>query len=635
MCGICGHIGWKDDEALDRMMRRMFHRGPDDEGRHVEPGLALGIRRLQVIDPTGGHQPISNETGTIWVVLNGEIYNYRELRKELIHKGHRFQTQSDTEILVHLYEQEGVEGMQRLRGMFAFALWDGEKHTLWVVRDRFGIKPLYYTIQDNGVAFASELPALLAALPSWSVRPHAIVHYLNLLYVPGPKTVFEGIYQLPPGNMLKVADGKVEILSYARLNGMANQGRRTSLKNLEDDFLEQLMDSVKAHLVSDVPLGLFLSGGLDSASILAMMRGATNGRIRTFSIGYESREDQSFDELSSARMVATHFGADHTEERLSPDVVKLLPQIVSAMGEPFADASAIPTYLVSQLARRFVTVALSGIGGDELFGGYPRYLGIRLASRYAHLPWSMRHWLAGSLAPRLPELAVGQDQIGRVKRFLGSGFLPLPDQYWRWMTFLPSHGPTPALMPDFQAHQADVEIQDTYCKQLMAWPSEDPADQAMGLDLQTYLPEDLLRMGDRLSMHHSLELRVPFCDHQLLAFALHLPASVRFSGWRLKGFMRRALRAHLPRTILKGPKRGFMVPMGRWLREDLREMVHDLLSDDRIRLRGYVRPQYVQWLIQEHEKGTRNFTDQLFALLVLELWHETIKETTYSCTLTA
>ncbi len=622
MCGICGYTGWQDEEVLGQMMQRLVHRGPDESGQFQESGISLGMRRLQVIDPSGGHQPLSNETGSVWLVLNGEIYNYRELRHELMAKGHHFRTHTDTEVIVHLYEQEGEAGFQRLRGMFAFALWDRDQQTLLIARDQFGIKPLYYRIHNQEIIFASELPALIAALPATSIRPEAIRQYLTFLYVPGPATIYEGISQLPPGEMLKVQKGRIERYPFAKMENWAERESTSFREHPAEYFLEVLQETVRSHLVSDVPLGLFLSGGLDSASILAMMRRETNGPIKTFSIGYAQEADHSYNELSAARSLADHFGTDHVEEQVNPDVVQLLPNIVEAMGEPFADSSVIPTYLVSEVARRSVTVALSGIGGDELFGGYPRYLGIRAASYYSSLPLPWRRWLGESVAPHIPESVQGRNLTGRIKRFLSHGHLSPHDQYLQWVMFLPKEWSTSAFSADLQHDNHSTSIQHLYREHLRRWPSQEAVDQAMGMDLQTYLPDDLLKMGDRLSMRHSLELRVPFCDQRLLRFALSLPASLRFSGWQLKGFMRKALQPCLPKSIVNAPKRGFMVPIGRWLRQDLREMVHDVLSDDRVRRRGYVNPHYVQWLMEEHETGRRNFTDQLFALVVLELWHE-------------
>jgi len=629
MCGICGLVGNSDPVLLDRMLERLVHRGPDDEGTHHDGQVSLGARRLRVIDPTGGHQPVQNETGSVWAVLNGEIYNYRELRKELIRKGHRFQSDCDTEVLVHLYEEEGPEGVYRLRGMFAYAIWDREQDLVLLVRDRLGIKPLYYSVQSGkpGVShrllFSSELPSLLEGLPDWSIRPQAIADFLSLLYVPGPDTIVEGVYQLRPGEALKVVRGRLEFWRYYRPEEEVRCQTDSSQGDQRAQFLSVLRDSVQAHLVSDVPLGLFLSGGLDSASILACMREAISGSIKTFSIGYDAPEDQSFNELKAARLLATHFGTDHTEAVLRPDAVSLLPRVVAGMGEPFADSSAIPTYLVSEVARKSVTVALSGIGGDELFGGYPRYLGLRAAARYASLPVAMRSWIARA-ASCLPDGSGGRDVRGRIKRFLLDGDRALDEQYLRWTTFQPAGWDAPVFAEGLHAAVADSQAVRNVRSLFGHWPSPEPADRAMGVDLQTYLPDDLLRMGDRMSMVHSLELRVPFCDHHLLAFACSISAETKLQGWKLKGFMRSPLQGLLPDRIIAGPKRGFMLPLGRWLREDLREMSRDLLCDESTRRRGYVNPAYVQWLLAEHHSGRRNFTDQLYALMVLELWHRQI-----------
>jgi asparagine synthase (glutamine-hydrolysing) len=632
MCGICGLVGNNDPVLLDRMLDRLVHRGPDDEGTHYDAGVAFGVRRLRVIDPVGGHQPVHNENGTVWAVLNGEIYNYREIREELIKKGHRFQSDCDTEVLVHLYEEEGLEAVYRLRGMFAYAIWDRERELMLLVRDRLGIKPLYYSIQPgragapHHVLFSSELPSLLEGLPDWTIRPQAIADFLSLLYVPGPETIVEGVYQLRPGEVLKIAQGRCEFWRYYRPEEEALSETEAPQYAQGERFLNTLRDSVQAHLVSDVPLGLFLSGGVDSASILACMREIIPGPIKTFSIGYDAPEDQSYNEIKAARILATHFGTDHTEAILNPDVVSLLPRIVAGMGEPFADSSAIPTYLVSEVARRSVTVALSGIGGDELFGGYPRYLGLRAAARYAALPVAMRSWIASRAVSCLPDGSGGSDVRGRIKRFLLDGYRPLDEQYLRWTTFQPAGWNAPLFAEAFRSVVADSSSLHHVRSLFGQWPSREPADRAMGVDLQTYLPDDLLRMGDRMSMVHSLELRVPFCDHHLLAFACSLPAATRLQGWKLKGFMRSSLKNMLPAGILASPKRGFMLPLTRWLREDLQEMSRDLLCDQTIRRRGYVNPAYAQWLLAEHHSGRRNFTDQLYALMVLELWHRQVTQ---------
>jgi asparagine synthase (glutamine-hydrolysing) len=627
MCGICGIIGQDGGEALQPMLRRLIHRGPDEEGMHREPGVALGARRLRVIDLEGGRQPVRNETGTVWAVMNGEIYNYRELCEHLLRKGHRLSSRSDTEVLVHLYEDEGLEGFHRLRGMFAIALWDRERNEAWLVRDRLGIKPLYYAVcpskagRGTRVVFSSELPSLLEAVPDWRLRPEAIVDYLTYLYVPGPDTMIEGVYQLRPGEAVKISTGRLKFLRYYRPAEETSVGYTRNAEEAKEEVLRTFRETVKSHLVSDVPLGLFLSGGLDSAALLAVMQAQGAGPVKTFSIGYEHPSDQSFNELASARFLAKHFGTIHSETIMSPDAVTLLPRVVEGMGEPFADSSAIPTYLVSEVAKQSVTVALSGIGGDELFGGYPRYLGLRTAAQYQRLPHALRAHLARWSEQVIPERGTGRDQSARLKRFLRDGHRPLQEQYRRWTTFLPAEWDDTLWSSNFEAMTALGRSPGGMEALFDQWPSPDPTDRAMGVDLQFYLPDDLLRMGDRMSMAHSLELRVPFCDHQLLASALRIPSAMRFAGWQLKGFMRQMLHGLVPDRILRAPKQGFMVPMARWLREDLHDMVRDVLSDDAIRQRDYVKPAYVRWLLHEHQSGRRNFSDQLYALLVLELWH--------------
>jgi asparagine synthase (glutamine-hydrolysing) len=627
MCGICGIIGEDDGDVLQRMLQRLVHRGPDEAGIYRQSGAALGVRRLRVIDPEGGHQPVHNENRTVWVVMNGEIYNYRELRHDLLSKGHQLSTRSDTEVLVHLYEEEGFEAFRRLRGMFAVALWDQERRIAWLIRDRLGIKPLYYAIRPSEagvgtrVVFSSEIPSLLEAVPDWRIRPESIAEYVMQLYVPGPDTTIAGVHQLRPGQAMKISGGRVELLRYYSPDEDLRSSQSWTINEAAKDVLQTFEETVNAHLVSDVPWGLFLSGGLDSASLLAIMAKSQSGPIKTFSIGYEHPSDQSFSELGSARFLATHFKTTHAETILRPDAVSLISKVVAGMGEPFADSSAIPTYLVSEIARQTVTVALSGIGGDELFGGYPRYLGLRTAAHYQYLPRRLRERVA-TWSHHLDEQETSRDQAGRLKRFLQDGHLSLQEQYRRWTTFIPAEWNGTLwgerLEPMF-AGDRPLGPTDMLFDQ---WPSSDPANRAMGVDLQSYLPDDLLRMADRMSMVHSLELRVPFCDHRLLAAALRIPSRIRFTGWQLKGFMRRMLRGLLPDQILRAPKQGFMVPMARWLREDLHEMVYDLLADDVIRKRGYVKPAYVRWLLDEHESRRRNFSDQLYALIVLELWHQ-------------
>lgn len=619
MCGICGYFNGNNEAALDAMLHAMVHRGPDEEGRFVESGIALGIRRLSVIDPEGGHQPVCNEARSVRVVQNGEIYNFRELRRELEQKGHVFSTRSDTEVIAHLYEEEGVAMVKRLRGMFSIALFDVSKRTMYLFRDRLGIKPLYYTVRGSSLFFASELSALKRAVAGFSVNSRAVAQYMTLLYIPCPDTIYENVYQLPPGHLLKINESGVEVKPYFSLSDINRAHQMTPSESCEQ-FRAVLKDSVRAHLVSDVPLGLFLSGGLDSGAILAMTRSLTDGPIKTFSIGYKDKADKDFNETGAARMMAKRFNAEHVEELLSPDVAGLLDSVVGAMDEPFADASAIPTYLVSKLAREHVVVALSGAGGDELFGGYPRYAGMRASGAFSRLPLFLRKFLAGSIAPAIPERGGHRDNLARLKRFLKTGSMPLDKQYATWTSFIDVEWAADAFMGS-AAGSAVVEEVLRAPRALFNDDSfHDPADKAMAVDIRTYLPDDLLRMGDRMSMAHSLEARVPFCDVKLLEFAFTVPPTTRFCRGQLKGFMREALKDVLPPEIIKAPKRGFMTPLARWLRDDLKDMAGDILSEDAVRRRGYINPAYVKWLMEEHQSGRRNFSDQIYSLLVLELW---------------
>jgi len=623
MCGICGFSGGPDDERLSRMVGSLVHRGPDDEGQYVDDAVSLAMRRLSVIDVPGGRQPIWNETRTVCVVLNGELYNFQALRDRLIAQGHRFTTQCDTEVLVHLYEEYGESCVEHLRGMFAFALWDRAKQVLLLARDRLGIKPLFYAMQDGRLWFASEIKALLVGGVDREIDAQAIRQFLTWLYVPSPTSVFRQIRQVPAGHVLIYARGETRLRQYWLLTADHEAGGLSD-DEAEERLLAHLKETVRLHLISDVPVGVFLSGGIDSGTLVAMMRAVSDGPIRTFTIGY-GPEDESYNELAAARLVADRFGTVHHEEIVSPDVVALLPRVIQAFDEPFADSSAIPNYLIAQVARRSVKVALAGHGGDELFGGYPRYLGLRWGASYDRLPSGLRRGLA--MAGRwIPESAESNNWPGRVRRFLDVGTLADDQRYLSWITHLPSEWGEEAFTPEFRAKFSAFGATEHAARLYRYWDARDPAERAMALDIQTYLPDDLLVLGDRTSMAHSLEVRVPFCDHVLAQFAMGLPAHERFRGRRLKSFLKRTMRAHLPPDILTRPKQGFMVPLARWFNHELQPMVRELLSEQTVTQRGYVRYPYVRWLLDEHASGRRNFTDQIYALLVLEIWQRTCVE---------
>jgi asparagine synthase (glutamine-hydrolysing) len=609
MCGIAGFVGQRDPRLLRAMARILAHRGPDDEGFYEEDGIGLAARRLRIIDLVGGHQPIANEDESCWVVFNGEIYNFKDLHARLEAKGHRFTSKSDTETIVHLYEEEGDDCLQHLEGMFAFALWDAPRRRLLLARDRIGIKPLYYRVANGRLSFASELKALLLdpALPR-EINLQALQRYLTFLYIPSPETIFTGIQKLPPGHCLIFQHGQATVRQYWDLPISAPP--LTDHREVAQQVFERLKASVERHLVSDVPLGVFLSSGLDSSSLVALMSRMNVGPIKTFTLDFE---EGSFSEAGGARLVAKHFGTEHREFLVRPDVADLLPELVWHLDEPLGDSSLIPTYLVAQMARREVTVALSGIGGDELFFGYPRYLGAKLAGRYERLPQSIRSGIA-RLARFLPDSDRSDNPSGRVRRFLLGGALPAHLRYLAWISFLSPE----ALAEIFSRASGSI---DPYSQHL-AYLGRQSADPYSYVDLKTYLPEDLLMFGDKMTMANSLELRVPFCDHRLVELMARVSMRVKAPGMKLKALLREIMAPLLPREILERPKRGFSLPLAVWFKGPLSRLTQDLLSEARIKQRGYLNPVPVRNLLEQHMSGTRSYFDQIFALLVFELWQQ-------------
>jgi asparagine synthase (glutamine-hydrolysing) len=561
-----------------------------------------------------------NEDETLRVVFNGEIYNFRELRSDLIQRGHRFRTQSDTEILLHLYEEEGPAFVERLRGMFAFALWDDRRKILFLARDRMGKKPLYYWHRDGLFLFASEIKALLVhPAVSREVDWEAFHHYLAFGYTPADRSIFAGIAKLPPAYTATLHDGILTLHRYWSLpSGASVVGPPAPTTEIIARIRHELREAVRLRLESDVPLGVFLSGGIDSSAVVASMREVTGQRIATFSIGF-GRSAPSFDELPYARMVAQRFETDHHEEVLEPKVADLLHPIVRHFDEPFADSSAIPTFVVAQATAHHVKVVLSGIGGDETFAGYPRYLGLRLSERYAKLPRWFRS-AGGSVASHLLRESDRSRNWGDwARRFIAGAEQPLPDRYIGWTRFFsePELGGlvTPAVRRLWQA-----DIEGIHRTAFADHAYDDPVDGAFRMDLSTYLPDDLLLMADRMSMAHSLELRAPFCDHRVVEESLRIPPSTKIPGFRLKGLLKAAFADVLPPQVLSHRKQGFMIPLGRWLRTELRDAMEELLATDRVRARGLFMPDAVEALKQEHLAETRSHSDRLWTLMMLELW---------------
>jgi len=591
------------------------HRGPDDEGIHVEPGVGLGMRRLSIIDLAGGRQPIHNETSTIWVVFNGEIYNYRELRRELESFGHRFSTSSDTESIVHAYEQWGEDAFRRLRGMFAIALWDQPNRTLLLARDRAGQKPLHYTERRGRLYFASEIKSLLAAGAIDPVLdPAALDHYLAFLYTPRDASIFDGVRKLPPGHYLRWRDGRIHVGQYWSI--AADEPFTGSEAEAVEELGSVLHDAVRSHLVSDVPLGAFLSGGVDSSAVVGMMARASSRPVKTFSIGFD---DPEFDELEYARTVANHFGTDHHEFVVRPDGLSILDDLIGHFDEPFADSSAIPTWYVSEIARRHVTVVLSGDGGDELFGGYDRYLPHPRVETFDRVPVPGLRAAASLAWPLLPHGARGKNFLRHVAK----------DDLGRYLDSI-------------ELFHAD-ERADLYSAELRARLHGDAEavlsqhfdrfgalahdSRMMRFDFETYLPEDVLTKVDRMSMAHSIETRVPLLDNEVIDFAATLPAELKIRNGRRKHILKETLRTLLPDSILRRRKQGFGIPLGTWFRGGLTDLFSDVLNSPRTRQRGYFEPAFVSRLLREHLSGERDHTLRLWQLLVFELWHRQYLDT--------
>jgi len=616
MCGIAGYVGGAPPELLPAMVKSLAHRGPDDSGIHVDGEAGLGMTRLAIIDLVSGRQPMASDDGEVWLVFNGEIYNYRALRAELQARGHVFRTQSDTEVLLRAWQAFGEECTTRLSGMFAFALWDARRRRLVLGRDRLGKKPLHYWQGDGLFLFASEIKALLchAAIPR-TLDPEAFHHYLAFGYAPAHRSMLAGIGKLAAAHVAVVENGRLVARRYWSLPPAAPV-RAVDFRDAARRVRGAVREAVRARLESDVPLGVFLSGGVDSAAVVACMRELTSGPIATFTVGFAA--EASFDERPLARQVAERFETRHHEEVLAPDVAGLLPGVVEALDEPFADSSAIPTFAVAMSTARHVKVALSGIGGDEAFAGYPRYLGVRLAARYARLPRSLRA-LAERLATLVPESDGSRNWGGRVRRFAGGGDASAAARYIGWTRFfgdaaLAELG-TAALRGRWRE---DVEAAARVAFE--AHGHDDPIDGAVRTDLTTYLPDDLLVMADRMSMAHSLELRAPFCDHALLETSLALPPAVKLRGGRLKAVLKAAFADVLPPALLAQPKRGFMIPLARWLRHDLRALMEELLAPAQVRARGLFEPAMVARLVAEHLGGHRAHSDRLWTLMMTELW---------------
>ena len=632
---MCGITGWANLDSFTRqpegakdllhsMCERIVHRGPDSEGLFVTSGVALGMRRLAIIDLITGEQPAFNEDRSVAVILNGEIYNYRELRSDLEKKGHSFRSASDTEVLPHLYEEYGEKMVSHLNGMFAFALWDDKRRRLLIARDRFGEKPLYWGVFDKTLFFASE-PKVLLAHPSVkpSLNLQALRQYLSFDYIPAPLSIYEGINKLPAAHQLILEEGKVTVERYWRLSYETKQPV-PSEDEAAEHLRELLADSVRMRLVSDVPLGVLLSGGVDSSTIAALACRTSSETVKTFSISFA---EASFDESLYARAVAKFLGTDHHEERLSANLAaNLVSEIGSWMDEPFSDPSLVPTYLLSRFTRKHVTVALGGDGGDELFAGYPMYAGHRWASVYAQFPSLLKKGLIEPLVRLLPVKTKNLSFDYKAHRFVVGDSYDVVTRHHVWFgSFTPEQ--QNLLLTRDVLDKTDGEIYREARLMLEECEDNDVVTQMQSLDTRLYLAEDILTKVDRASMAVSLEVRAPFLDPRVAEFAASLPCNYRLRRHKTKYILKRAVKDLLPPFVTRRGKKGFGVPVAEWLKVKLRPLARDLLSPERVKRAGVFDPAYVTRLQDEHERGVANHRKLLWTLLMFELWHESFIET--------
>jgi len=598
------------------MCSALEHRGPDARGIHRDGNVALGIQRLRVIDLETGDQPIFNEDRSVVVVLNGEIYNYTELRAELAGRGHSFATHGDTEVIAHLYEEHGVDCVLRLHGMFAFALWDVRRQQLLIARDRVGKKPLVYDFRDGVLSFASEMGALLAnaEIPR-EVDHEAIDAYLAHGYVPAPLTAIRGVRKLPPAHTLVVREGRARISRYWKLD-YSSKLESESVEELCERIRAGLLEATRKRMIADVPLGAFLSGGIDSSAVVAAMAQQSSEPVRTFSIGFDHEE---FDELPHARRIAQQFGTVHEEFQVRAQAVDILPRIVRHYGEPFADSSAIPSFYLSELTRRHVTVALNGDGGDESFGGYTRYVANALAGRLDRLPSGARRAVS-AVVGRLPEGGQVSSVRSRARRLSGALAMDAPSRYARYMAWFDADQRQSMFTPEFAADRGAGGY-DAIAASWATTSGESVIDKMLEVDVDTYLAGDLIPKIDIATMAHALEARSPFLDHELMQLAASIPAALKVRGSEKKWILREALREWLPGDLLDRPKQGFSVPLSAWLRTDLRSWSRDILLDPLTLGRGYFRREAVETLLDRHAAGVDADDQRIWSLLMLELWH--------------
>lgn len=624
MCGICG-IYYKngvrraDLGEITRMTGSIFHRGPDEDGFYVNGNVAMGMRRLSIIDLSGGKQPISNEAGDLWVVFNGEIYNYPELVPLFEKKGHRLKTRSDTEIILHCYEEYGYDFATHLRGMFGIALYDEKRTRLILARDRIGIKPLYLYEDDEKYIFGSEIKAILKnERVDKTLNPQALDMYLTLEYIPAPATIFRRIRKILPGHIAVIGEKGVEERKFWDVTVM----RKLAFRDEREVFLalrEHLRDSVRTHLLSDVPVGAFLSGGIDSGSIVTLMADEYDKPVKTFSIGFD---DASYNELPYARMIAKRCGTEHHEYILKPDIVNLVQELIGYIDEPFGDFSMFPTFLVSKVAREHLKVVLSGDGGDELFAGYDTYIAQKLHRYYRRMPAAARS-LFDHAAQRISPTSRKKGMVNILKRYLEGAQLPEKLHHARWMIFLNELEKKKIYSGDLLS---ELDFEETYAAIVQYFERAeypDELDRELYVDLKTYLSDDILVKVDRMSMANSLEARVPYLDHMVVEFAFSIPAHLKMKRYTRKYVLKKSMKDILPAEILTKKKQGFSIPIKNWLKNELRPMMHDVLDPASLTREGLFRWEYIEEMMRDHLAGKANNSHKLWALMVFQMWKRT------------
>ncbi len=623
MCGIVGYVTRANEAAeraiLERMNAAIEHRGPDEDGFYCKGKVGMAMRRLSIIDLASGRQPIRSEDGTKWIVFNGEIYNYQEIRKNLERKGHNFYTKSDTEAVVHLYDEYGADCLEYLRGMFAFAIWDETEKTLFLARDRVGKKPLLYSHQTDGsLVFGSEFQALLKhPNVSREVDLTALDSYLSYLCIPAPQTAYKSIKKLEPGHWLLWRDGAIDTRRYWQPDFSKK------IKITEDEAIEEttrlLRESTRLRMISEVPLGAFLSGGVDSSAVVALMAELSDKPVKTFSIGFE---EEDFSELKYARRVAEHVGAEYNEFIVRPNAMDVLPTLIDHYGEPYADSSAIPTYYVAQETRRHVTVALNGDGGDESFAGYERYAAMKLAERYKALPGMLRGPVVGKAIAMLPSSELKRSRFRDLKRFIKAAELSKTERYFRWVSTFDRPAKADMYSPDFAAEVAGSDAVGVLDKWFATANGSGIVDAALLTDQMTYLPNDLLVKVDIATMANSLEARSPFLDHKVIEFAATLPAGMKMRGFQTKSLLKKVAARLVPREVVYRRKMGFGVPIGKWFRGEMKDFMRSILLSEKSLKRGIIKPEMIKRYVDEHTNAERDHAFQLWTLLMMELWFQ-------------